>query len=305
MSPEQCRGIAENIDHRTDIYALGIILYEMLTGAPPFVSPGYGEILMMHMSQTPVPPRQNNPGIPEHIETAILRALAKKREARFGSMLEFQQVLAAGPARTSPGVAVTPPGGFVPAGSGQTLLLPETTTRHPTTFSSTTGEIRKVVGVGKRRTAVVGGAAAALTLGATLLFMMRAGPARKDPEQVPVAGPVRATGEIPSPPPKIEAPVTPPPAATAPAPQKPAPPPAIEIAKSDPVPTKPQPALMAPKPNKAPAKKKVNASVKALPVEVAPSPAPKATPPPVPAKPSVIDQFDKLVGRPTAGKASP
>ena len=49
MSPEQCRGTRE-IDHRTDIYALGVILFEMLCGRPPFVSEGFGEMVHLHIS---------------------------------------------------------------------------------------------------------------------------------------------------------------------------------------------------------------------------------------------------------------
>ena len=57
MSPEQCEGRG-SVDHRTDIYALGIVLYEMLTGRVPFVGEGYGEILVQHLTQRPLPPSQ-------------------------------------------------------------------------------------------------------------------------------------------------------------------------------------------------------------------------------------------------------
>ncbi len=93
MSPEQCRGFAEQIDHRTDIYTLGIILYEMVCGSPPFVSEGLGDMLMIHLSRPPVPPRTMNADIPEALEAAILRALAKDANDRFASMADFQEAL--------------------------------------------------------------------------------------------------------------------------------------------------------------------------------------------------------------------
>ena len=77
MSPEQCRGTRE-VDHRTDIYALGVILYEMLCGRPPFVSEGFGEMVHLHISAAPPPPRTIDPTIPEDLERLILWCLAKE-----------------------------------------------------------------------------------------------------------------------------------------------------------------------------------------------------------------------------------
>ncbi|MBA3502745.1 MAG: serine/threonine protein kinase, partial [Deltaproteobacteria bacterium] len=59
MSPEQCEGRG-NVDHRADIYALGIVLYELITARVPFYGEGYGEILVQHLTQMPLPPSQFN-----------------------------------------------------------------------------------------------------------------------------------------------------------------------------------------------------------------------------------------------------
>src|SRR3954469_12711669 len=74
MSPEQCRGTRE-IDHRTDIYALGVILFEMVCGRAPFISEGFGEIIHLHISAAPPSPRSINPAIPEDLERLILWCL--------------------------------------------------------------------------------------------------------------------------------------------------------------------------------------------------------------------------------------
>jgi serine/threonine-protein kinase len=92
MAPEQCEGKA-NIDHRADIYSLGVIMFEMLTGKVPFGGEGYGEIIVKHIT-APVPsPRAINPLLPPSIESIILRALAKPREDRFQTMEEFGAAL--------------------------------------------------------------------------------------------------------------------------------------------------------------------------------------------------------------------
>ena len=80
MSPEQITGHV--LDHRTDIYSLGISLYQMLTGSVPFE----GElraILAQHVNQTPQPPSNLNPTTPEALDAAVLRMLSKAPEDRF------------------------------------------------------------------------------------------------------------------------------------------------------------------------------------------------------------------------------
>ncbi len=92
MSPEQCEGRA-SVDHRTDIYALGVVLYEMLVGRVPFIGEGYGEILVQHLTQQPIPPSQYRMMSP-HIEAVVLKALEKRPDMRYPTMDEFMRAMA-------------------------------------------------------------------------------------------------------------------------------------------------------------------------------------------------------------------
>ncbi|MCL4867290.1 MAG: PD40 domain-containing protein, partial [Gemmatimonadales bacterium] len=93
MSPEQALG-ERNLDARTDVYALGCVLYEMLTGEPPFSGPTAQAIIAMVMSSEPEPVTALRKAVPAHVAGAIQRALEKLPADRYGSAAEFANGLA-------------------------------------------------------------------------------------------------------------------------------------------------------------------------------------------------------------------
>ena len=92
MSPEQCRGQAE-LDHRSDIYSMGVMLYEMLTGTVPFRRESPADVLLAHVQDTPVSPFDLNPKLSRHMGEAILRALEKDPAKRFATMRELRDAV--------------------------------------------------------------------------------------------------------------------------------------------------------------------------------------------------------------------
>jgi WD40 repeat protein/serine/threonine protein kinase len=89
MAPEQAAGRIDLIDHRSDVYSLGAILYEILTGRPPFVGKDIYDILRKVRTEPPLPPSRYAPDVPPALEAVCLKALAKKPAERYESAADL------------------------------------------------------------------------------------------------------------------------------------------------------------------------------------------------------------------------
>jgi serine/threonine-protein kinase len=132
MSPEQCSGTG--VDHRTDIYALGVILYEMITGEVPFDADTLMGVLTKHLYEQPVAPsdRQEGLSVPPALESLVMRCLAKNADERFQTMTELTNALDAveaglGPEAVAGGAptAYREPTGKVATPNTMDMLQPE------------------------------------------------------------------------------------------------------------------------------------------------------------------------------------
>jgi serine/threonine protein kinase len=121
MSPEQAAG--KPLDHRVDVYALGIILYELLTGRVPFMGDTFMGILTQHMFEQVPPLRTTNPrcNAPSEVERIVFRAVAKDPDERYRSMEELAADLSGALTRTPNSISslAPPPGTITHYGSGE------------------------------------------------------------------------------------------------------------------------------------------------------------------------------------------
>jgi serine/threonine protein kinase len=124
MSPEQVAGVAHRIDGRTDVYSLGVVLYEMLCGRVPFRSDDLGELLRQVHDDEPQPPRQLVPTLPPELEAVCLRALSKRPQDRHSTAADF----AADLRRVALTAAPTAPTSALPASAlaGEQRQAPQT-----------------------------------------------------------------------------------------------------------------------------------------------------------------------------------
>lgn len=109
LSPEQAQGA--QVEASSDLYSLGVVLYEMVTGVLPFTGDNAVTIAMKHVSEAPVPPRELVPAVPENLERVVLRALAKRPEQRYITAQAFLEDLE----RVQRGETVAPAAAFAAA----------------------------------------------------------------------------------------------------------------------------------------------------------------------------------------------
>ncbi|WP_235912129.1 Stk1 family PASTA domain-containing Ser/Thr kinase [Ruania zhangjianzhongii] len=131
LSPEQARG--EVVDTRSDLYSTGCLLYELLTGQPPFSGDSAVAVAYQHVSEHPKPPSEVAGDVPEPLDRIVMKALAKDRDARYATAAEFRADL---DAAISDGVVQAPSLAAAAAAAPATQVLGAAGTAPPDVFPS-------------------------------------------------------------------------------------------------------------------------------------------------------------------------
>ena len=194
MAPEQWMG-RRDIDHRADVFAAGVMLYEMLTGGMPYEGASQGELFLeiVRGTEEPPPPSEIAPGVPEAIDAVVLRALRRDREARYESAREFLEALRPFGAE---GIAVVDAPPASPPDGGP-VVLAHRATRRATTV------IDRHPRLGRLGVAAL--AVALVALGAVSALAVRAREAPTTPARSPRAVALAVAPSPASPPPVAEA----------------------------------------------------------------------------------------------------
>jgi serine/threonine-protein kinase len=216
MSPEQATGMIDEIDHRTDQWALACIAWEMLSGRSPFAADELSVLLYQIINLAPQPLSKRVPDLPSDVEPVLRRALSKQMSDRFPSITDFSRAFGAAalgrPAEVTPppvlvsrrpGAKGTIKYGAPASGTGATMLAGEPekalrdTAKQVTTFSQTAGEKMSVASA--RRIKPVHAIAAALGLvllvGGFLLLRPHGGPSKPLASQ-PTVAPTSANSPV-------------------------------------------------------------------------------------------------------------
>ncbi|HEX4001945.1 MAG TPA: serine/threonine-protein kinase [Candidatus Acidoferrales bacterium] len=206
MAPEQVGG--KPVDYRTDIYSLGLILYEMFTGTAAFRADNAVAVALKQMRESPVPPHEIDPQIPVGIERAILKCLEKEPGKRFQSISELENALQSQRATSTTMLAAAAPAAIASASAG----------RGTASGTGTTGIPRPATSPRKRMSPVLWATLAVAAVlfvlgGARSAKIRRAATAMPPPKPLPAPKPPNFAFEIP---PRA---ILPPPAVSAPAPK--------------------------------------------------------------------------------------
>ncbi|HEX3480781.1 MAG TPA: serine/threonine-protein kinase, partial [Kofleriaceae bacterium] len=281
MSPEQCRG-ADTLDGRSDLYALGCILYELLAGRTVFPRDSDNDVVAHHLYFTPEPVRQHAPAVPEALDQLIDQLLCKDPAGRPSTAAEVAARLERCRTSASPpaGPGPSPPGAPAPE-------VAERTERDAsTTLSEAAGVVRRTGAVTSaprrsKRTLWFASAAAVTAAAAIVTTIAVTAPRRVQPSRPPVASPPA----VPAVPPVQSAPLELPPDAAprAPVPTTAPAPPAGAIPAAVP------PVATPPASHKPPALRRTTGRSPAQPPRPArdaiePAPVPPAAPPQTPAQ---------------------